>query len=49
MLRAFLQRYGDQKSLFDWIDAASSERRAQLSDDWADYNSLWHVSDMHAA
>lgn len=28
MLRVFLRRPGDQKSLFDWTDAAGSERRA---------------------
>lgn len=41
-----LQRRGDQKSSFDWIDAAGSERRAWLSDSWADYNALKHVSNM---
>lgn len=43
-----LQRHGNQKSSFDWIDAAGSELRAWLTDGWADYNALQHVSNMLA-
>lgn len=46
MLGAFLQRRGDQKSPFDWVDAGGLERSTRLSDGCTDYNALQHVSTM---